>query len=139
MRSAVHSILRISLTLLQCFFFTVQLFSPILASISRLHRSLTNWDGVTKGDVNDAIADLEISVLFHIDTGDELPPSLKNDIRTQVVKLCRSFNFSKHQAELVKRIIESIRDELNIKMPSSMKVHIRGFMQSRARDSHHNQ
>jgi hypothetical protein len=135
-RSAEHSIL--TLLDFNVFFFIVQLFSPILASISRLHRSLTNRNGVTKDDVNDAIADLENSVLFHIDTGDKLPPSLKNDIRTQVVKLCRSFNFSKHQAELVEGIIESIHNELNITMPSSMKVHIRGFLQSRARDSHHN-
>ena len=81
---------------------------------------------------------MEISVLFHIDTGGKLPPSLKNDIRTEVVKLCRSFNFSKNQARLVGRIIESIRNELKIEMPSSMKVHIRGVLQSRARDSHHN-
>ena len=117
--------------------------SPITIAVIQFFKSLVNYNGVYKQDVEDAITDVESAILYHIDRvrsgyGKELSPSQKEDLRAEVVKFCRSYNFSNGQKKQVEKMIRLIQDELDVRMPSSLKIHVRSLLQSRTRDSYLN-
>jgi hypothetical protein len=118
--------------------------SPIVSAIMSLVSTLYGLAGrnceISKSEVEDAIVDTECSILSIIDerSYSYLTALEKNDLRAEIVKLCRSFNFSRAQAKLVEKILSLVRDKLGVTMPVSMKIHIRGYFQSRARDGYLN-
>jgi hypothetical protein len=119
--------------------------SPIVSAIMSLVSTLYRLAGkVSKNEVNDAIVDTECTILSIIDQMNyanvKLTPQEQNDLRTEIVKLCRSFNFSNGQAKLVENILNLVRDELGVRMPVANKIHVHsgGCFQSRARDGYLN-
>jgi hypothetical protein len=116
--------------------------SPIVSAIMSLVSTLYGLAGrnceISKSEVEDAIVDTECSILSIIDQRSYLTNPEKNDIRVEIVKLCRSFNFSRAQAKLVENLVSLVRKELGVTMPVAMKIHIRGYFQSRARDGYLN-
>ena len=116
--------------------------SPIVSAIMSLVSTLYGLAGrnceIPKSEVEDAIVDTECSILSIIDQRSYLTNLEKNDLRVEIVKLCRSFNFSRAQAKLVENLVSLVRKELGVTMPVTMKIHIRGYFQSRARDGYLN-
>jgi hypothetical protein len=116
--------------------------SPIVSAIMSLVSTLYGLAGrnceISKSEVEDAIVDTECSILSIIDQRSYLTALEKNDLRAEIVKLCRSFNFSRAQAKLVENLVSLVRKELGVTMPEAMKIHVRGYFQSRARDGYLN-
>ena len=112
--------------------------SAIMSLVSTLYGLAGRNCGVLKSEVEDAIVDTECNILSIIDQRSYLTALEKNDLRAEIVKLCRSFNFSRAQAKLVEKILSLVHDKLGVTMPVAMKIHVRGYLQSRARDGYLN-
>ena len=107
------------------------LVAPISGLIVSLCTALFNRDGVTKRDVRDKIIEVSMAVQHHIDEAAKISPAMKNDIRTQFAKLCRSFRFDEDEISLLLKLKTDLHNKLKIEIPPAVKIHRRRLFQSR--------
>ena len=106
----------------------------IVESLSSL-LALANRGSVSEKDVQNAIIEMEDRILGVLDdiaeNGRKLSAMEKNDIRAKFTAVCKKYRFDADQKEIMENIRDKLSKEHNCKIPESVNIIERKWLQSR--------